>query len=198
MQGLEGDTIGGFNSLLNKQKNQEGSALVSTILFNGKSEVIHDRVEIKDVKPMTLKDYCVGGCTALLDALGGAIKHINNIHKYARKEDIPSHTMFIIITDGMENASRFFTKVKIKQMIELQKEKFGWEFIFLGANIDAVEVANDYGINADRAVNYTFDSVGTTLNYKVINEAINTVRVNKPLMDDWKEEIEKDYKARNK
>ena len=198
MQGLEGDTIGGFNSLLNKQKNQEGSALVSTILFNGKSEVIHDRVEIKDVKPMTLKDYCVGGCTALLDALGGAIKHINNIHKYARKEDIPSHTMFIIITDGMENASRFFTKVKIKQMIELQKEKFGWEFIFLGANIDAVEVANDYGINADRAVNYTFDSVGTTLNYKVINEAINTVRANKPLMDDWKEEIEKDYKARNK
>ena len=123
MEGLESDTIGGFNSLINKQKNQEGDAFVSTILFNSKSEVIHDRVQIKDIKPMTLKDYCVGGCTALLDALGGAIKHISNIYKYAREEDIPSHTMFVIITDGMENASRFFTKAKIKQMIELQKEK---------------------------------------------------------------------------
>ena len=147
MQGLEKDTIGGFNSLIEKQKKIEGDALISTVLFSNESKVIHDRVDVKDVKPMTENNYITGGCTALLDAIGNAIHHISNIHKYARKEDVPEHTLFVITTDGMENASRTYTYPKVKKLIENQKEKHGWEFMFLGANIDAVNVASYMGID---------------------------------------------------
>ena len=149
MSGLEADTIGGFNSMIKKQRKEDGEALVSTVLFDNLSEVIHDRVDIRDIKPMTDRDYTVRGCTALLDAIGGAIHHIGNVHKYARLEDVPEHTLFIITTDGMENASRFYSSDRVKQMIERQKAKYGWEFLFFGANIDAVETARHFGIGAD-------------------------------------------------
>lgn len=152
MIGLERDTIGGFNSMIEQQKKAEGEALISTVLFDNVSEVLHDRVNVKDIRPMTDRDYTVRGCTALLDAIGGAIHHIGNVHKYARPEEVPEHTMFVITTDGMENASRRYNSEKVKQMIERQKAKYGWEFLFLGANIDAVETASQFGIGADRAV----------------------------------------------
>lgn len=169
MSGLEADTIGGFNSMIEKQRKADGEALVSTVLFDNMSEVIHDRVDIRDIKSMTDRDYTARGCTALLDAIGGAIHHIGNVHKYARKEDVPEHTLFVITTDGMENASRRYDSEKIKKMIERQKEKYGWEFLFLGANIDAVETAKHFGIGADRAVNYHSDHKGTQLNYEVLS-----------------------------
>ena len=175
MSGLEGDTIGGFNSMIEKQKKEEGEALVSTILFDNYSEVLHDRVEVSKIEPLTDRDYTVRGCTALLDAIGGAIHHIGNVHKYARNEDIPEHTIFIITTDGMENASHQYNREKIKAMIERQKTKYGWEFLFLGANIDAIETARSYGIDQDRAVEYNCDSVGTGLNFEAMSEAITTM-----------------------
>ena len=175
MSGLEADTIRGFNSMIEKQKKENGEALISTILFDNVSEVIHDRVPVQKVEPMTDKDYSVRGCTALLDAIGGAIHHIGNVHKYARKEDVPEHTLFVITTDGMENASRRYGSEKVKKMIERQKEKYGWEFLFLGANIDAVETAKHFGIGADRAVNYHSDREGTQLNYEVLSEAVSAV-----------------------
>ena len=196
MSGLEQDTIGGFNSMINQQKNAEGEALVSTILFDNVSEVLHDRINVKDIQPLSDHDYMVRGCTALLDAIGGAIHHIGNIHKYARQEDIPEHTMFVITTDGMENASRYYSSNKVKQMIERQKIKYGWEFLFLGANIDAVETAGLFGIDEDRAVNYQCDSEGTALNYEVINEAISAVRCSAPLGSNWKKRIDEDFKKR--
>lgn len=198
MSGLEADTIGGFNSMIKKQKKEEGDAFVSTILFDNVSEVIHDRVNIRDIRPMTDRDYVVRGCTALLDAVGGAIHHISNIHKYARAEDVPEHTLFIITTDGMENASRFYTGDRVKQMIGRQKSKYGWEFLFLGANIDAAETARHFGIGADRAVNYHSDSIGTHLNYEVLSDAISTVRSSAPLSADWKRRIDEDYRERGK
>lgn len=146
MSGLEQDTIGGFNSMIKQQKNAEGEALISTILFDNVSEVLHDRINVKDIQPLSDHDYMVRGCTALLDAIGGAIHHIGNIHKYARQEDIPEHTMFVITTDGMENASRYYSSNKVKEMIERQKIKYGWEFLFLGANIDAVETAGLFAL----------------------------------------------------
>ena len=196
MSGLETDTIGGFNSMIEKQKKENGEALISTVLFDNVSEVIHDRVPVQKVEPMTDRDYSVRGCTALLDAIGGAIHHIGNVHKYARNEDVPEHTLFVITTDGMENASRRYDSETVKKMIERQKEKYGWEFLFLGANIDAVETARNFGIGEDRAVNYNCDSKGTQLNYKVLSKAICSVRCSAPLSSDWKEEIEKDYEAR--
>lgn len=196
MSGLEQDTIGGFNSMINQQKNAEGEALVSTILFDNVSEVLHDRINVKDIHPLTDHDYMVRGCTALLDAIGGAIHHIGNIHKYARREDIPEHTMFVITTDGMENASRYYSSNRVKQMIERQKIKYGWEFLFLGANIDAVETAGLFGIDEDRAVNYQCDSEGTALNYEVISEAIRAVRCSVPLGSNWKKRIDEDFKKR--
>ena len=196
MSGLEQDTIGGFNSMIKQQKNAEGEALISTILFDNVSEVLHDRINVKDIQPLTDHDYMVRGCTALLDAIGGAIHHIGNIHKYARQEDIPEHTMFVITTDGMENASRYYSSNKVKQMIERQKIKYGWEFLFLGANIDAVETAGLFGIDEDRAVNYQCDSEGTALNYEVINEAISAVRCSAPLGSNWKKRIDEDFKKR--
>ena len=198
MSGLEADTIGGFNSMIQKQKKTEGDALISTVLFDNTSEVIHDRVDVQSIKPMTDEDYTVRGCTALLDAIGGAIHHIGNVHKYARAEDVPEHTLFVITTDGMENASHHYDSEKVKKMIERQKEKYGWEFLFLGANIDAVETARHFGISEDRAVNYHSDSEGTQLNYEVVSEAISAVRCCAPLGADWKKRIDEDYEKRGK
>lgn len=166
ISGLKADTIGGFNSMIEKQKKVDGNALISTVLFDNTSEVLHDRVNIQSIKPMTDGDYSVRGCTALLDAIGGAIHHIKTIHKYARTEDIPEHTIFVITTDGMENASHWYSSEKIRQMIERQKLKYGWEFLFLGANIDAVDTARNFGISEDRAVDYHSDSEGTHLTTK--------------------------------
>ncbi len=243
MSGLERDTIGGFNSMIEQQKKAEGEALISTVLFDNVSEVLHDRVNVRDIRLMTDRDYTVRGCTALLDAIGGAIHHIGNVHKYARPEDVPEHTMFdirlmtdrdytvrgctalldaiggaihhignvhkyarpedvpehtmfVITTDGMENASRRYNSEKVKQMIERQKAKYGWEFLFFGANIDAVETASQFGIGADRAVNYQCDGEGTALNYEVVSEAISSVRCSAPLSADWKKRIDEDYKKR--
>ena len=196
MQGLEGDTIGGFNAMIEKQKKEPGEAFVSTVLFGDRSEVLHDRVKVSEVQPITEKEYYVRGCTALLDAIGGAIHHIGNIHKYARSEDVPEHTLFVITTDGMENASRRYSAQKVKEMIRRQKGKYGWEFLFLGANIDAVETAGRMGIAPERAVNYHSDSDGTRLNYEVLSQTISAVRSNAPLSADWKEKIEQDYQAR--
>lgn len=198
MSGLEADTIGGFNSMIEKQKREEGEALISTVLFDNTSEVLHDRVRIQDIKPMTDADYTVRGCTALLDAIGGTIHHIGNIHKYARAEDVPEHTIFVITTDGMENASCKYDSEKVKNMIEHQKERYGWEFLFLGANIDAIETARHFGISEDRAVNYRSDSEGTQLNYKVLSDAICSVRCSAPLSADWKKRIDEDYEKRGK
>lgn len=196
MSGLEEDTIGGFNSMIRQQKKGEGEALISTILFDDVSEILHDRVPLKDIRLMTERDYTVRGCTALLDAVGGAIHHMGNIHKYARAEDVPEHTLFVITTDGLENSSCHYSTGKVKQMIERQKTKYGWEFLFLGANIDAVETAQQFGISADRAVNYHSDSKGTALNYEVLSKAICTVRSSKALGADWKKQIDEDYKKR--
>lgn len=199
MSGLEADTIGGFNSLIAKQKKEEGQAIVSTVLFDDRSEVLHDRVPLESIKAMTDRDYFVRGCTALLDAIGGAIHHIGNVHKYAREEDRPEKTLFIITTDGMENASRHYTYPKVKAMVERQKSRYGWEFLFLGANIDALEVAGHFGINKDYAANYHCDEEGTALNYEVLSEAICRVRgENKPLSADWKERIDADYEKRKR
>ena len=196
MSGLEADTIGGFNSMIERQKKEEGEALVSTVLFSNDSRVIHDRVSLKEIEPMTGKQYFVGGCTALIDAIGGAIHHIGNVHKYAREEDRPEHTIFIITTDGMENASRRYTSDEVKAMVRRQKEKYGWEFLFLGANIDAVETAARFGIAEDRAVNFVNDGAGQALNYAEVSEAVRTVRSCRPLTRNWKSRIEEDYAAR--
>lgn len=176
MSGLEADTIGGFNSMISKQKKEDGEAVISTVLFDDQQEVVYDRQPVKMVEPMTDRQYYVRGCTALLDAIGGAIHHIGNVHKYAREEDRPEKTMFIITTDGMENTSRFYTYDRVKYMVERQKEKYGWEFLFLGANIDAISVAARFGIHADRAINYECDQVGTSLNYQVMSETITALR----------------------
>lgn len=198
MAGLETDTIGGFNAMIEKQKKQDGECYVSTVLFDNVSEVLHDRVKLSEIKPMTDKDYTVRGCTALIDALGGAIKHIGNIHKYARPEDVPENTMFVITTDGMENASRRFTSAEVKAMIERQKEKYGWEFLFIGANIDAVETAAKYGIGADRAVNYNADKQGTGVVYDAVSSAVCQMRACAPLASNWSESINEDYQRRGK
>ena len=176
MSGFEADTIGGFNATIEQQREQAGKVYVFTVLFAGESEVIHDRVDIREIEPMTRKDYHVGGCTALLDAIGGAIHHIGNIHKYARPEDVPEHTVFVITTDGMENASHRYSSAEIKAKIKRQTEKYGWEFIFLAANIDAVETASDLGIRRERAANYTQTKEGVGRSYYAMSAAITDVR----------------------
>ena len=196
MLGLEADTIGGFNSMLAQQKKGPGEAIISTVLFSTQSKVLHDRLPVDWVMPMTMADYVPQGCTALLDAIGDAIHHIGNVHKYARREDVPEHTMFIITTDGMENASRRYSSDQVKALIQRQKEQYGWEFLFLGANIDAVETAGRFGISADRAVNHVSDSKGTRLNYSVLSDTITAFRRGSPLDGSWKDEIDKDYKKR--
>lgn len=179
MSGLEADTIGGFNAMIEKQRKEDGEAYISTILFDDRQEVLYDRVPVGKVEPMNDKQYYVRGCTALLDAIGGAVHHISNVHKYAREEDRPEKTMFIITTDGMENASHQYTYDKVKKMVEKVEKKYGWEFLFLGANIDAIEVAGRFGIGADRAINYECDSKGTQLNYAVLSNAVSAVRRSK-------------------
>jgi len=198
MSGLESDTIGGFNSMIEKQKKEAGTAVVSTVLFDNESVVIHDRLPLENVPRMTEREYFTRGCTALLDAVGGAIHHIGNVHKYARKEDVPKKTLFIITTDGYENASKHYTYEKVRRMIERQKEKYGWEFLFLGANIDAAAEAKRFGISADRAVTYKCDEDGTALNYEVISDAVCSVRACRPLAADWKKRIDEDVKQRGK
>ena len=204
MSGLESDTIGGFNSMIRKQQKEIGEAIVSTVLFDDVSEVIHDRVKITDVKQMTEEDYYVRGCTALLDAVGGAIHHIGNVHKYARDEDRPAKTLFVITTDGLENASRNYSFGDVKHMIERQKEKYGWEFLFLGANIDAIEVAGNMGISRDRAANYNCDEAGTALNFEVLEAAVSRVRKCKAADmamafagGAWKKDIDRDFEERS-
>ena len=204
MAGLEKETIGGYNSLIEKQKKSQGEVYVSTVLFDGVSEVLHDRIPLCEIQPMTEDEYYVRGCTALLDALGGAIHHIGNVHKYAKEEDRPEKTLFIITTDGQENSSRRYTYKKVKHMVEKQKEKYGWEFLFLGANIDAIAEAERFGIKANRAVNYECDEEGTAINFKVLSKAVSRVieysydDCEEMLDDSWKEEIEEDYKKRHK
>ena len=196
MSGLEKDTIGGFNAMIEKQKKEEGEALISTILFDHEMKVLHDRVKVQDVKPINENDYQVRGCTALLDAMGGAIHHIGNVHKYARNEDIPEHTIFVITTDGMENASSYYSSSKVRTMVERQKEKYGWEFLFLGANMDAIAAAKDFGIEEDKAVEYRSDDIGTRLNYAVMSEAICEFRTKGTVEKSWKQKIENDRKNR--
>ena len=196
MAGLEKDTIGGFNAMLEKQRQCEGQALISTVLFSGESAVIHDRVDARDVPPLTEREYFVYGCTALLDAVGGAIHHIGNVHKYAREEDRPERTLLVITTDGMENASRHYDLRRVRAMIERQKARYGWEFLFLGANIDAVDTAARLGIDADRAANFHCDARGTQLNYAAVSDAVRAVRCAAPLTADWKERIDNDYQSR--
>ena len=196
MAGLESDTIGGFNSMLEKQKKQNEPCYVSTILFDNQTEVIHDREKIGEVQPLTEDDYYVRGCTALLDAVGGSIRHVAKLHRYL-EDAAPAHTMFVIITDGMENASRRFDAPTVKKLIERQKERYGWEFLFIGANIDAVETAARYGIGADRAVNYHADKKGTEVVYRTMSKAVTRMRACEPLACDWSEDIENDYNSRN-
>ena len=188
MAGMESDTIGGFNAMIEKQRAQEGKVYVSTVLFSNSSQVLHDRVELESIEPLTEKDYQVGGCTALLDAIGGAVTHIRNIHKYARKEDVPAHTVFIITTDGMENASREFSSKKIKEMISEQEEK-GWEFLFVAANIDAVETANNLGIRKERAANYSVKE-DTCLMFDEMSETICSFRKTGKIRENWSTKLE--------
>ena len=196
MAGLEADTIGGFNSMIERQKKENGEAMVSTVLFSNRSMVLHDRIDVQSVEPLTDRQYQVGGCTALIDAIGCAIHHIGIVHKYARQEDVPEHTIFVIMTDGMENASHLYSSDEVKAMVEKEKAKYGWEFLFLGANIDAVETAAHFGISEDRAVNFHNDAVGQALNYTEISVAVSQVRANAPLSRNWKEKIEEDYRSR--
>ena len=206
MAGLEADTIGGFNSMIERQKKAEGEAYVSTVLFSNTSRVIHDRVDLRKIEPLTEREYFVGGGTALIDAIGCAIHHIGNVHKYAREEDVPEHTIFVITTDGMENASHRYTSDEVKEMVKRQKEKYGWEFLFLGANIDAIQVAGRFGIKPSRAVNYENDSIGTQLNYEVMSKAVSCARMAPGAAgmarafddDELLEPIRKDYKLRHK
>ena len=198
MAGLEADTVGGFNSMIEKQKREAGEALVSTVLFDSNSTVIHDRLPLDRVPPMTEKEYFTRGCTALLDAVGAAIHHIGNVHKYARREDVPEKTLFVITTDGCENASRRYSYEVVQKMILRQKEKYGWEFLFLGANIDAAKEAARFGISADCAADYKCDREGTALNYEVISEAVCSVRTARTVSADWKRRIDEDVKRRGR
>ncbi len=204
MGGLEADTIGGYNSLVEKQKaERDGEVYISTILFDDRSEVLHDRLPLEKLEPMTKKDYYVRGCTALLDALGGAIHHISKIHKKMKEEDRPTKTLFIITTDGQENSSRKYTYEKVKKLVEKQQKKHNWEFLFLGANMDAISEAGRFGIRADRAVNYECDSRGTAVNFNALSKAISCVRCCESVdlleeaLEEWDEDIQEDYKERH-
>lgn len=196
MRGLETDTVGGFNSMIAKQKKEEGDALVSTVIFDHVSEVIHDRVPLNEVPEMTENDYSVRGSTALIDAIGDAVKHVSHVHKYIRDEDVPERTLFVITTDGMENSSRKYSADQVREMIRKQTEKKGWEFIFLGSNIDAVKTAAGLGISEDRAVNYNCDKTGTWISYAAVGEAISQVRACHAMGSKWRAKIDEDYAER--
>ena len=198
MNGLEQDTIGGFNSMLKKQRLDSSEAYVTTVLFDNRVDFLHDRLPLQQVPLMTEDDYFVRGSTALLDAVGRTIKHIANIHKYAHPDHKPEKTLFVIITDGMENASRTYTYDKVKAMISHEQEKYGWEFLFLGANIDAAAEGSRFGIDANHSVTYKSDCEGTALNYKVLSDAIGTVRSCGGLQPDWCAPIKKDVKKRGR
>ena len=199
MAGLEQDTIGGFNAMIRKQQQEPGEAYVSTVLFDHESQVIHDRLSLHRVPLLTEREYYVRGCTALLDAVGGAIHHIRNVHRYAREEDRPEKTLFVITTDGMENASRRYSYDQVQRMIREQTETYGWEFLFLGANIDAAREAGRLGIREDRAANYHADSKGSDVVYESITEAVCQFRGGQaPLSVDWKAKIDADYHKRKK
>ena len=198
MAGLEKDTIGGFNAMLRKQRAEEGEAIISTLLFDNETQVIHDRLTLENVPELTEQEYYVRGCTALLDAVGGAIHHIGNVHKYAREEDRPEKTLFVITTDGMENASRRYTYDKVKAMIRRQKEKYGWEFLFLGANIDAAREAARFGISEDRAANYHADHKGTAVIYEAVSETVCNFRASQPMAANWKDKIDADFRKRGR
>ena len=195
MAGLEPDTIGGFNAMIEKQKKEEGGCYVTTVLFDHEIETLHDRVALQSVEPMTDRDYYVRGCTALIDAIGMTVKRIEDIHRYARPEDVPTHTLFVITTDGLENASKEYTAARVKKMIE-EKKKAGWEFLFIGANIDAVGTARDFGIDADRAVNYHADHKGTEVLYRCVGRAVSAARRCAPMEADWSREIKEDFEGR--
>ena len=196
MGGLEDDTIGGYNSLLEKQKHVEGEAIISTVLFDDEFEVLHNRINIKDVRSITKKEYYVRGTTALLDAIGRSIRKIISVYRHLKDDELPEKTVFIITTDGMENASREFSYSRVKEMIELEKNRYNWEFIFLGANIDAIAEAKRFGISYDRATNYRADKAGTNLHYEVISDTLRDLRVNKNIDSNWKKRIDDDYKDR--
>lgn len=196
MSGLESDTIGGYNAMLEKQKKETGEAVITTVLFDDRYELLHDRINLRGIAPITDKEYFVRGSTALLDAVGRTISKIGNVQKNTAEEQRAEHVMFVITTDGMENASREFSYEKVRKMIEHQKDKYGWEFIFLGANIDAVAAAERFGISKNRAANYNADSVGTLLNYEVISEAVSCFRTKSAISEDWKERIDEDFKQR--
>ena len=196
MAGLETDTVGGFNGMIAKQKQQEGEAFVTTVLFDNEIETLHDRIPLTEIPAMTERDYYVRGCTALIDAIGTTVKHIESIHKYARKEDVPAHTLFVITTDGLENASRVYSSAEVKRMIERKKEKDGWEFLFIGANIDAVETAKHIGISADRAVNYRADKRGTKVVFDAVSAPISAMRSNCEIDADWCDAINEDFESR--
>ena len=198
MAGLEADTIGGFNSMLEKQKQEPGEALLSAVLFDHESIVLYDRVPLKKVEPMTERQYQVRGSTALLDAIGSAVRHIGNVHKYAREEDRPAKTVFVITTDGMENASRQFGYAEVQHMVKKAQEKYGWEFLFMGANMDAITAARSFGIRPDRAVRYEADGAGTCLNYAVVSETIGCLRKGAAIRPDWCAPIAADYAKRGK
>lgn len=193
MSGLERDTIGGYNAMLEKQKSEPGEVLITTVLFDDRYELLHDRINIRGIEPITDKEYFVIGSTALLDAVGKTINKIGNVQKHTTKDERAEQVMFVITTDGMENASREFTYEKVRQMIENQKSKYGWEFIFLGANIDAISTAERFGISKDRATNYNADSEGTLLNYEVISEAVSSIRASNTISENWKDRIEEDF-----
>lgn len=196
MGGLEKDTIGGYNAMLQKQKVVEGECLITTVLFDNGYELLHDRIDIRAVSPITEKEYCVGGSTALIDAMGRTISKIGNAQKHTADDYRAEKVMLIIITDGEENASREYSSNKVKALIQHQKEKYGWEFIFLGANIDAVETAARFGIAPDRAQNYHADSAGTALNFQVMSAAVAGFRTCAAMPEGWNDEIQKDYKRR--
>lgn len=205
MGGLEADTIGGFNSMIKKQKEEEGEAIISTVLFDNTTEVLHNRKNVKEIKELTDKDYQVGGCTALLDALGRAIKHINKVQKEMPEDERPAKTMFIITTDGQENSSREFSYEKIKQMVKKKQEKKNWEFLFIGANMDAIGEAGNIGIRADRAVRYECDAQGTAVHYRALGNAISSFRRcaaggagADAALTGWSDEISKDYESRKR
>ena len=196
MASLEQDTIGGFNAMIEKQKKLDGECIVSCVLFDNGQKVIYDRVPLSEVRPMTEEDYTAGGCTALVDALGKSVKYIGNIHKHLREEDIPEHTVFVITTDGMENASKEYSSDKVKKMVSKKTEKNGWEFLYLAANIDAVETGAAIGIKAGRTANYRCDKKGTGMLYEAVGNAIVGMRCCSAVADDWAEELEKDNRDR--
>ena len=198
MAGLEDDTIGGFNAMVEKQKQEQGEALLSAVLFSDGCQVLYDRQDIQKVEPMTDRQYRVGGCTALLDAIGGAVHHIANVHKYAREEDRPARTIFVITTDGMENASRSYSYDAVHRLVKHEQEKYGWEFLFLGANMDAISAARSFGIREDRAVRYSACNQGTKLNYCVVSETVSRVRQHQEIAADWSAPIAENYQKQGR